>query len=325
MTRVLYGHDRRRRTMYERTNYLAVGVFILIGALVLLAVGFWVGDVSRTVPMSQYTIIFERDVNGLSEGSPVRYMGVDVGEVTTIRLFHAQNTAIEVQIEIDSSTPVNSGTYARLGYQGITGVAFINLAEDAGEQEEITVTAGHDYPVIPTRDVGIAALLNSGPEVMDRLHRMLDDISMLLSEKNLSATSQILQNVEQLTGALAGQRHAMAGLPVRMHESLDQLHKTLQSASEITEEGKPDLLLAAQHLRHSTENLANVSERVESWVVENDAAVNSFLAGGVGETAALVSDTREAMRELEKLGAELRSNPSRVIYKPKLAPVTVAQ
>ena len=58
--------------MYERTNYLAVGVFILIGTLALVAVGFWIGGVGQTVPMSRYTVIFERDVNGLSEGSMYR-------------------------------------------------------------------------------------------------------------------------------------------------------------------------------------------------------------------------------------------------------------
>jgi hypothetical protein len=80
-----------------------------------------------------------------------------------------------------------------------------------------------------------------------------------------------------------------------------------------------------QNLRQTSDNLANASERVEHWMVENDAAVDSFLAGGLGDTAALVSDTRAAMRELEKLGAELRANPSRMIHKPKLEPVAVAQ
>jgi phospholipid/cholesterol/gamma-HCH transport system substrate-binding protein len=82
--------------MYERTNYLAVGAFILIATLALIGVGVWVSGVGQTVPMSRYTIIFERDVNGLSVGSPVRYMGVDVGQVTMIELFRAEDTAIEV-------------------------------------------------------------------------------------------------------------------------------------------------------------------------------------------------------------------------------------
>jgi len=100
--------------MYEQTNYLAVGAFILLGAITLLVTGFWVSGVGQTVPMSKYIIIFERDVNGLSEGSPVRYMGVDVGQVNMIRLSHTAGSAVEVQVEVASSTPVDSGTFASL-------------------------------------------------------------------------------------------------------------------------------------------------------------------------------------------------------------------
>jgi len=311
--------------MYERTNYLAVGIFILIGALVLVAVGFWIGGVGQTVPMSQYTIIFERDVNGLSVGSPARYMGVDVGQVTTIQLFPAEDTAIEVRIEVAASTPVDSGTFASLGYQGITGVAFINLAGEPGRHGQLVAAAGQDFPVIRTRDVGIAALLSSGPEVMARVNNVLDDAGMLLSDKNLSAATQILENLDQLTGAMAEQRQALAALPVRMNESLDKLQTTLELAAEFSAEAKPELLAATQNFRQTTDKLENVTGRVEHWLVENDAAIDNFLAGGIGETAALIADTREAMRELEKLGAELRNNPSRAIYKPKLEPVAVAE
>ena len=311
--------------MYERTNYLAVGVFILLGGIVLLAVGFWVGGIGQTVPTSRYTVIFERDVNGLSEGSPVRYMGVDVGLVTTIQLFHAEDTAIEVRIEVASSTPIDSGTYASLGYQGITGVAFINLAADSGNYEPLAVTAGHAYPIIRTRDVGIAALLNSGPEVLARVSSILDDAGQVLDENNRRSVTHILNNLEQVTGALAERRDALAIAPVRINESLDQLQVTLELAAELIAEAKPDLLATVQNARVTTERLAKVSGRVEHWLVENDAAVDSFLAGGVGETASLMMDTRAAMRELEKLGVALRRNPSQLIYKPNLDPVAVSQ
>lgn len=311
--------------MYERANYLAVGIFIVVGAVALVAVGFWVGGFGQAVPMSRYTIIFERDVNGLSEGSPVRYMGVDVGTVTLIRLFHARNTAIAVEIEIAESTPVDSGTYATLGYQGITGVAFINLAAEPGEHEAIAMTAGHDYPVIPTRDVGIAALLNAGPDILAKVSSALDDLSRVLSEENVGAATRTLANVEQFTAALAEQRRAMAELPVRANEALVLLHSTLDQVADITDEAGPELLAASKNFRQSMQTLVDVSARVDYWLTENDAAVQDFLNQGMGETAALVSDAREAMREMEKLVAELRDNPSRFIYKPKQEPVVVAK
>jgi ABC-type transporter Mla subunit MlaD len=153
----------------------------------------------------------------------------------------------------------------------------------------------------------------------------LDDAGLLLGEKNRSSATQILENLDQFTGALAEQRSALAGVPVRMNESLDKLQDTLELVAELTAEAKPDLLAAMQNLRQATDKLANVTGRMEHWLEDNDAAIDSFFAGGLGEMAALMQDTRAAMRELEKLGVELRSNPSRIIYKPKLEPVTVSQ
>ncbi len=242
-----------------------------------------------------------------------------------IQLFPAEDAKIEVRIEIAASTPIDSGTYASLGYQGITGVAYINLAAEPGDQGALVATAGHDVPVIPTRDVGIAALLSSGPELLAQVNNVLSDFRRLLSEKNLGAATRSLENIEQLTGALTEQRAELADLPIRMNASLDQLQLTLEGVAEFTEEARPELLITLENLRQTTDKLASVSGSVDHWLVENDAAIDSFLAGGVGEAAALVSDTREAVRELEKLSAELRNNPSRVIYKPKLDPVTVAQ
>ena len=311
--------------MYERTNYLAVGVFVLLGTVALLVVGFWVAEVGQTVPTTRYTVIFQRDVNGLSEGGPVRYMGVDVGQVASIQLSHAQGTAIKVEIDVASSTPVDSGTYASLAYQGITGVAFINLAADPGEHRQLAVPAGQNYPIIPTRDVGIAAILNSGTDVLARVNSILDAADLLLGEQNRSATTQILQNLEQITAALAEERDALSDIPVRVNESLDKLQATLDLAGDITTEVRPDLVATVRNLRHTTDSLANSTGRVEQWLVQNDAAIDSFLSGGVGETAALMTDTRAAMRELEKLGTKLRSDPSYIIYKPKLDPVVVPE
>jgi ABC-type transporter Mla subunit MlaD len=41
--------------MYERTNYLAVGAFILLGTIALIVVGFWIGGVGQTVPTPSFS------------------------------------------------------------------------------------------------------------------------------------------------------------------------------------------------------------------------------------------------------------------------------
>ena len=187
------------------------------------------------------------------------------------------------------------------------------------------MTPGHEHPVIPTRDVGIAALLSSGPEIMAQVKSTLDDVSRLLNEDNVEAAARTLANVEQFTGALAEQRQEMALLPVRANEAFAQLHATLEQVADLTDEAGPELLAATHNMRRSTESLVDVAARVDDGLTTNDAAVQSFLADGAGETGALVSGAREALREMEKLAVELRENPSRVIYRPKQEAVVVAQ
>ena len=142
--------------MEERLNYLIVGTFVLVAISALVGLALWFGGGAGQVPLARYLVFFERDVSGLTPGSPVRYLGVDVGQVTSISLVPGNARRVQVDIDIDREAPVDAGTYAGLTYQGVTGVAFISLAADPGEHAPIQATPDLDYPVIPSRSIGFA-------------------------------------------------------------------------------------------------------------------------------------------------------------------------
>ena len=70
-------------------------------------------------------MFFEKDVGGLMLGGPVFYLGVGVGKVTAMDIIPGDPMRVRVDAEILESAPINSGTYASLAFQGITGVAVI--------------------------------------------------------------------------------------------------------------------------------------------------------------------------------------------------------
>ncbi len=137
--------------MEERTSYLVVGIFVLAAAAITVAFTVWIAGGRSADAMTTYTVMFDRDISGLTLGSPVRYLGVDVGEVVAIGLTTNQGTRVSVEVTVAAATPIHQGTYGSLAYQGITGVAFINLAADSGEFPPLTTAAGSEYPVIPSR------------------------------------------------------------------------------------------------------------------------------------------------------------------------------
>ena len=310
--------------MNGKNKYLEVGIFVMagIGLLVMLTLMFAGGRTTEST--KEYSLLFQRDISGLSVGAPVRYLGVDVGQVTKMQLNIQNGTNVQVDLEVLESTPINTATFASLSFQGVTGVAFVSLAEDSElAVAQLTAPEGFKYPLIPTRDIGLSALLSSGPEITGRLVQFLDKANLVLDEKNLIALSNSLANIESLTATLSAQESTIAKLPDQLKGILNDVEKTAKQLQDTIAKGEPDLLAAMKNLDEATQSFKKVTTRLDEWTIKHEANIDAFMSGGLAQTPELISDTRVAVRELEKLLADFRKDPSQLIYKPQSSPVVV--
>ena len=309
--------------MNGRNNYLVVGIFVTSGIVLLVALSLMFAGGSSTEPSQRYTVFFHRDISGLTLGAPVRYLGVGVGQVVDMRLMTNNGTSVRVDLEVLQSTPINSATYASLAFQGVTGVAFISLAADDVEQPMALDAGDFEYPVIPARDVGLAALLSDGPEITHKITLLLDRANRILGEENQAVITRSLANIENLSGSLADQENTIAALPEQLHKILEQVEKSISQLQSTLDQAEPDLLDTMVMINKTATNLANISARMDGWVAGHDRDVDQFISGGLAQVPALITDTKNTIRELEKLLAELRNNPSQLVYKPQTEPVVV--
>ena len=169
---MIHAHNelvRREKQLNGRNSYLVVGIFVSVGIITLIVMSLIFAGGRSTEPKTRYIVFFERDISGLTLGAPVRYLGVAVGQVDAMRLITRDGTRVRVDLEVLQSTPVTTATYASLAFQGITGVAFISLAADQDARAGKLTVDEFEYPVIPARDVGLAALISDGPEIAQKM------------------------------------------------------------------------------------------------------------------------------------------------------------
>ena len=116
--------------MEREARYAVVGLFALVA--IALAVGFvwWYSGASDRRDYARYEIHFFGSVSGLSQGSPVRYLGVDVGRVEKLGVDPNNPRRVKIVAEIDSTAPISGATEARLGLLGLTGLLYIDLRGD---------------------------------------------------------------------------------------------------------------------------------------------------------------------------------------------------
>jgi ABC-type transporter Mla subunit MlaD len=150
-------------------------------------------------------------------------------------------------------------------------------------------------------------------------------LEQVLNEENRRNVSDALENFSTLSGALAAKQETIGELPVLLKQSIGELQDTLVHIRSLAGKLEPDLTSTLANLEKTTQNLALMTGRMESWTVNGDPDVKAFIGDGLGQVPALITDARETLREIDKLVRDLRENPSQLVYKPVEKTVEVEQ
>jgi len=301
--------------MFKGNRNLAVGVFFSVALAGIAGFGMWLAGTKGNQPMETYSLLFEREVSGLSLGGPVYYLGVNVGSVSDMALIPGEHVKVRVDIKVLADTPINSGSVASLNAQGITGVTVINIRGEPGKHGPLQKTEGFKYPLIPVRQTGLSALLSSAPETIGKLNRVLDQVNSLLGEQNREAIAQMLQHIESLTSALAEEREAFAALPGEIKALMAEARSTVAQVQSVIESVQPDLVTAMSNVNTVTGNVSGLTGRVDKWLAENEVEFQYFIDNGLGQAPELIYDMRGTLRELQKLLHQLQEDPSQLIHR----------
>src|SRR3954467_3071 len=114
--------------MENKAHAMAAGLFVTALTILVLVLAAWL--TRDTGVRDTYEISTRETVTGLQEQAPVRFRGVDVGKVSAIGFDPKSVGSVLITLQIDREAPVTKSTYATLSYQGVTGLAFIQLDDD---------------------------------------------------------------------------------------------------------------------------------------------------------------------------------------------------
>jgi phospholipid/cholesterol/gamma-HCH transport system substrate-binding protein len=301
--------------MFKGDKNFAVGLFVTIAIASFIFFVVWLTGRTGSEEMSKYTLLFGKDISGLSVGSSVKYMGMNIGTVSEMTLEQKNGIRIRVVINILESTPVDHGTYSSLALQGITGVAVVNLASDPGDHKPLTILAGEDYPIIPVRITGFSALLADAPEILGKMDNLLTQAGKILGEENQAAISGLLSNIENVTASLAEEKEIIGAIPENLNQTITEIKSTVVQLQDMLSQLQPGLNSTVENANKSVENLASLTGRMDQLLLEHEEDLGRFMEEGLASVPDLMNEARRALRDLEKLVQELQANPSQIIYR----------
>ena len=279
--------------MENRSHALIAGLFTLLLGLSAVAALWWFGGKSEDTKL--YQVITTKSVTGLNPQAQVRYRGVRVGRVEAIEFdpIDVRNTLISIRIRAD--IPVTEGTFAKLGYQGVTGMAHLQL-DETGSDPKPRVGSDGALSRIPMRDSVLQELSATGTETLRGVRDLVASMQQILTPENRQAVVKTLANLEATSG---NAREASAQLRALLSpENVRVLQATLQKAEQTVGQAGPFFAEA----RGLVGRLQSVGEKLD--VVLGDPANGGLntLAPKVNElTVELAATSRQLGRVLQVL------------------------
>jgi len=164
----------------------------LLLAAVLIAVWFGRDKIQRT----PYEIATRMSVTGLNLQAAVRYKGIKIGNVTNVKFSADTPGLIVIRIEVSPDTPITQSTYATLGYQGVTGIAYVQLDDD-GSYPAPVAAKGRDLPRIPLKAGLMQNLEQRGTAIMVQVEELTKRLNNMLDTDKQKSLSAAIENVNQ--------------------------------------------------------------------------------------------------------------------------------
>ena len=298
--------------MENRAYALAAGLFTLLLGMGVVAVALWFsGD---TVQYDDYLLVSRHPVSGLNAQAPVRYRGVTVGKVLDIKfdksdLDKSGPRPILVRIQVQAGTPLSQGTYAQLGSQGVTGLAYVMLDDDGKKPAPLKGEDGQ-LARIDVRQSFFDAVTASGQEMIVNFNQVAKRVNTLLSDENQKQLVGTLRNIDNASGKFASLATAIEPTVKAMPALLNDTGIVLKRA---------DTLLAninqrVESFERAAQGLERAAQGAEQLTNSGAALTDAMLTETVPRLNELLEDVQRSSRGLERLLNEINEQPASLIF-----------
>ncbi|WP_372971788.1 MlaD family protein [Marinobacter sp.] len=298
--------------MEPRAHHVLIGLFTLVFLASALMFALWLGKTSNDREYAWYEVVFDRGVSGLSEGSPVKYSGIEVGDVSELSLDPDDPRNVKALIRVYSDVPIKEDTRAGLALTNITGSMSIELK--GGTPGSRTLEGNRSSPPTISADPSaLGTLMQTSEQLFTKLDEVLTNANAMVSPENARNLTRSLENIETMSSALLEQRDELRRLVTSFDQLSGQTETTLETFrrfgatadSMLDNEGR-QLFTTAQR---AMDSLEASTARLEDLTARNEGALDQGMQG-VGELAPAMRELRNTLRSLNGVIYRFEDDPA---------------
>jgi phospholipid/cholesterol/gamma-HCH transport system substrate-binding protein len=285
--------------MENKSHALIAGIFTIALLIAAILIALWLNrDRVERVP---YQMATKLSVPGLNPQAAVRYRGLDVGRVDEISFDPNVPGQIVIHLSVKPDTPITRSTYGTLGYQGVTGIAYVQLDDDGTDPVRVP-SSKTQIARIEMRPSLLDNLQNKGMAILVQAEELTKRFNALLGPDNQTAIlaafdsiSKAANELETIPRQLQPTLSRLPALTAEAQRSLVAISKLSKDVNTLTTslQGPAGPI---EKISRSADNVATAADRIEL------------------EFLPLADDARSSLRALNRTLESLNDRPQSILF-----------
>lgn len=235
-----------------------------------------------------------------------------------------------VKTRVNATTPITRSTEATLGFQGLTGQAYIELKGGRLDEPNLLTEAAKEDTVarIDADPSAVNNLLATAQDIFARANSVLGELEGFVTEARGPLTDTI-KNTKTFTDALAKN----ADVIDELGSNADNINQIVSDAKEMmgrlnaASSRIEDVIAKADHLLSSDDkdgvvaqakatlkSIRQLSSNLDKRISPIASNLERFSGQGLTDIQALIGDSRRAVQRVEQAVSDIERNPQRLFF-----------
>ena len=294
--------------MENRAHAILAGLFVLFMGIAAVVSLWWFSGAREAT--REIELVSQGNVTGLNLQAAVRFRGIAAGRVERISIDPDDPRNILVRVSLRADLPLTRGTTASLGYQGVTGLAFVQL-EDRGADLRPLPPSPDGVPRIALAASFMDELSDVAVSAMQQFKTVAEQVQRLFAEENVARMGKTLQRLES---AAKGMDETFKEAPAMIASVRGLLtpenRQRLAAAIGNLEQASGDAGPAIDEFRTLLIKLRETSEHIDQAAV---SAGNDLLNGSLPRLNTLMKELTITSTRLTRLIEEVDAAPQMLL------------
>lgn len=298
--------------MDNKVNYILVGLFVIILSFAAIAGILWLTVDKDNKTYDIYQVYIEESVSGLHLNAPVKYKGVQIGSVQDINLQASRPDAVHLLLKIERGITIKQDNYAMLSINGLTGVAFIELAGGSVDAPILQAKPNQTYPEIVSQPslyqrVDLAMNMIFSPQNSEMLHESLKNIQKITRSLAQSDLDNFLHNIIQTS-------YQAAQLTQDLNQLSKQISQTLQATQHSANSLNQLLQINQDNIQQTIQSITQITDELHTSTTYIKHDINLLGLQTMPEINRSVTEFRQLLRTAQRLLRTLELQPNMLLF-----------